>query len=648
MPALPLPLRSPLRRAAACTLGACLAAAGGQAGAVCTASFMEAKVITDVISLNDNACNLSGFVVRETGRLTLYDKSVGVFINGATDLSGNTGVADASFENWGVMTNAALGQFYNLRGFTNRGELQNDGTLENRLYFLNLATVTNRSGGVLTNASAGNFDNYADLNNSQQLRNDGTLDNYARIGNDAGATFVSQGQFNNRSGGTLLNQGTTRLLGVSVLEAGSSLNNTATLDIGGRLLLQGELLNSGVVNVLADGGDGLTLAKGASFDFVNGLLSVAGKLTFEADFTQTNATLNAIEFKPGSTLINRGTYTPNEWVSALHSVTFRNEGTARLVIVGPLVLANDVDQPNAYFVNEANARVEVTPAGTLGFAQPAFNAGVIQNDGTLYISQSVVNQRGAHIFNTGYLDINTTLWNDGALVNNGGTVKVVGPLPFHGLTGQGSYLQTSGTTLVEGDMEQGGVRIEGGRLVVTGTLTTKASDGSTGIVELLGGELSGKDGLINGETFIGGGPGTARFRPGSSPGNFTIHGGLTLLPGGELELEVERGANGLLAFDFVKADHMLLNGTVHFKLGAGVSGASLAELSMLDCGSGCEFGSNFGYVFDGGSAGATASFTAHGLTLSIPAAAVPEPASLALWLAGLLAVGARGGARRRA
>ncbi|WP_457418552.1 hypothetical protein [Roseateles sp. P5_E7] len=636
---------SALRRVAALTFAASLAAAGGAATAACNSSFADdvGQVITATLTLNINACNLTYLVVRESGSLTLFDQVVGTFINGASDLSGNTWVQDAGLDNWGLLTNGARGSFHNVRQLTNRGTLQNDGTFNNLLFVLNYTSFINGASGVMTNAVSGNIENYGDLTNQGALHNDGTLNNYARVGNEAGVTLVSQGQFNNRTGGALTNDGITRLLGTSVLEAGSTLTNTSTLDIGGRLLAQGQIANSGVVNVLADGGDGLTLAAGASYDFTAGILRVAGTLTLEADFTQTAAMLDHLEMLPGSTLVNRATYTPNEWASVMRSVTFRNEG--RLAVVGYFLFTNDIDHQNAYFDNAASARVDVAPAGILAFGQPTSNSGVIDNRGTLYISQSVTNQRGGQIFNAGYMDVNTVLWNDGQLTNTG-TVKVVGPLPFHGLTGSGSYLQTAGTTQVDGDMAQGGVRIEGGRLIVDGTLTTTANAAfpdSTGKVELIGGVLSGT-GLINGELFVGGGPGTASFKPAHSPGTFTIHGGFTLLPGGVLELEVERSSDGQLAFDFVKADHMLLNGTVLFKLGTDVGGASLAELSLLDCGSGCEFGSSFAYAIEGGGSGASVLFSAHGVTLSIPAA-IPEPATLALWLAGLLVLGRAGSIR---
>jgi len=636
--------RTNVCRATACAVGVWLVVNAGAASAACNSSFADTlgQVITGNLTLNDNACNLAYLVVRETGSLTLFDQRAGAFINGASDLSGSTWVQDASLENWGLLTNGAAGSFYNIRQVVNRGQLQNDGRLDNLLIAYNFGgTWVNGATGVLTNASSGLLLNDANLTNQNLFNNQGWLDNYASLGNDTGGTLASGGQFFNRAGATLTNDGTVRLLGSSLLEAGSTVYNNNVLDVGGRLLLQGQVINSGRLNILADGGDGLILAAGSSYDFTAGMLSNAGTLTLETDFTETAAMFEHMELMRGSTVINRATYTTSDLGGGMNSVTFRNEG--RLVILGYFNFYNfpyDISFQNQYFLNEATGRVEVKASGTLAFSQPARNLGRIENHGTLYISQSVTNERGAIIVNTGFMDVNTVLWNDGEL-SNSGTVKVVGPLPFHGLTGSGSYLQTAGLTQVDGDMVQGSVTILGGQLVVDGTLSIDASNGSGGLVKLLGGELLGS-GLINGDVFVGGGPTTAVFKPGHSPGSFTIDGDFTLLPGGELELEVERNASGQLMFDFVKASHMLLDGTVHLKLGANLGGADLTQLLLLGCGSGCEYGASFAYVVDGLAAGSLFSFSAQGLTLSIsPAAAVPEPATVALWLVGVLGLGLR-------
>lgn len=169
-----------------------------------------------------------------------------------------------------------------------------------------------------------------------------------------------------------------------------------------------------------------------------------------------------------------------------------------------------------------------------------------------------------------------------------------------------------------------------GSLVVDGELSTP-----NGRVSLVGGVLSG-NGRINGDLFVGGGRDVARFNPGHSPGSFTIDGDFQLLPGGELELEVAKAADGTLAFDHVAARHISLDGTVRLKLAPDLAGATFQQLQLLGCGGGCDFGSGFKYVLDG--SGASVTWTAQGLSLGI--AAVPEPASRLLWPLGLLAIAA--------
>ena len=216
------------------------------------------QVITGTLELNENACNLTYLVVRETGTLKLFDQQAGDFVNGASDLSGSTSVQDAALDNWGLLSNGARGQFYNVRQLINRGTVQNDGAMRNLFSITNFANVTNGVNGVMTNASPGYFENYGNLTNRRELNNDGVLNNYLRVHNEASATMVSQGEFTNRSGATLTNDGNLRLLGVSMLEPGSMFANTGTLDVGGRLLVQGKLVNRGTLNVIADDGDGLT------------------------------------------------------------------------------------------------------------------------------------------------------------------------------------------------------------------------------------------------------------------------------------------------------------------------------------------------------------------------------------------------------
>lgn len=171
-------------------------------------------------------------------------------------------------------------------------------------------------------------------------------------------------------------------------------------------------------------------------------------------------------------------------------------------------------------------------------------------------------------------------------------------------------------------------------------------DTGAGVTLTLSGGVLNGNGLINGDVFVGGGSGLASFRPGHSPGHFTINGALAVGANGELELQVQRLADGSLAWDRVSAASIsFLDGaTVRFEIGAGVATRQAQTLGFLDCGSGCNFASGVHWVIDGAPAGTTLAFTSSGLQLNV--SAVPEPATLLLWLAGLVVLGA-GRARAR-
>lgn len=168
-----------------------------------------------------------------------------------------------------------------------------------------------------------------------------------------------------------------------------------------------------------------------------------------------------------------------------------------------------------------------------------------------------------------------------------------------------------------------------------------------GQFRLTGGVLSG-NGIINGEVFVGGGPTVATFKPGSSPGTFTVDGSLSLLPGGVLELEIERDPlTNLITHDRVVATSFSLDGKVVFLVGDGVESDDVTGLQFLDCGGACSvtYGSNFSFEFPGRS-GSTLFMGENGLQIS-SLAPVPEPGTYAMLLAGLALVGGLASRRRR-
>lgn len=242
-------------------------------------------------------------------------------------------------------------------------------------------------------------------------------------------------------------------------------------------------------------------------------------------------------------------------------------------------------------------------------------------------------------------------------VGAGGSTDIDGRLDNAGAVGvgPGTLLHSTGAIVNSGSFTiAGGGRVQAqsftqtaGTLTVDGSLDTYGQD-----VSITGGELNG-NGTINagvdvngdasGHFTVGGGPGFAFFRPGHSPGHFSINGSVTLAANGVLELQVERQADGSLAWDQISATQMsFLDGSlVHFFVGNGVAGADVQTLSFLSCTGGCAFAGGVSFVVDG-APGAQLQFGSNGLVLSLPPLQpVPEPATAALLLAGLLLVARR-------
>lgn len=269
----------------------------------------------------------------------------------------------------------------------------------------------------------------------------------------------------------------------------------------------------------------------------------------------------------------------------------------------------------------------------------------------------------------GVLRVTGTLHMDGATLINTGTLTT----GFGGrMYGHGNFSNEAGAKF-QGGIQAGGYRTDGslelvnvanrgefeipaghvaevwnfanhdGVLRVDGDLWNREG----GRLVLLGGKLEG-GGVINGDAFVGGGPGGAIFTPGHSPGTMTINGNFALDPNGVLELEVESTPGGVLWDKVVVNGSILLNGRVELLVGAGVTVADLQGIQFFACGDGAllcgvniEYGDNFTWAFPN-RPGSTLSFGPQGLgvTSLAPITAVPEPRTYALLLAGLGLVGA--------
>ncbi|MEK8049711.1 hypothetical protein AACH10_05650 [Ideonella sp. DXS22W] len=188
-----------------------------------------------------------------------------------------------------------------------------------------------------------------------------------------------------------------------------------------------------------------------------------------------------------------------------------------------------------------------------------------------------------------------------------------------------------------------------GRLVVerggmlTGTLVQLDGhvtvDGSAQSVQLKGGLLDGT-GTITSLSQTGG-----VFAPGHSPGTVTIEGSYTL-NGGDLVLEVDGP-------DAAQADHLVIGGGLNLYNGRIVvdlsdyrGGAALSFADLLSVGGVLRtqhptLGTRSSLVVTGLAPGREASlaWTNGQLGLTVAAAPVPEPATWALWAAGLLGLG---------
>jgi hypothetical protein len=375
----------------------------------------------------------------------------------------------------------------------------------------------------------------------------------------------------------------------------------------------GSYVQRGTGSLLIDAAQGLATFRneaGATYEIRNGLPIALG----------SNARLGGWP----ALFVNAAGATFSKTAGSITAVNlpFNNEGTVS-VSSGTLQLTVGGQHTGATFETTGPTSA-VTFGGANGFAgSSALGAGTfflaptaaLQIDGSLAIG----NQGAAQVLAP---ELGTTINNTNIMVIRSGS----------SLQGQADITNTGAIQVQVGaSLQAGGIVQTAGTLQVNGTLSNAIGH----ILQLQGGVLQGS-GLINGETFIGGGPTTARFRPGNSPGHFTIVGGLTMGTNSELELEVERLSDGTLAWDTVSASAMSFQAgsLVHFVIGAGVAAAGVQTLSFLDCGAGCSFDPSVGFAVDG-APGSTFSFGPNGLSLSIaPAQAVPEPARAVMMLVG--------------
>lgn len=295
-----------------------------------------------------------------------------------------------------------------------------------------------------------------------------------------------------------------------------------------------------------------------------------------------------------------------------------------------------------------------------GFTRTETGSFQIQSGATARATTTVPANGGQGVWNQlGTLDVEGTLDIDGSVVQNAGvlqtgfTGRITGRTTAGGigtLNNSGTFAGTiqtgapsapldvidvvnSGTFEIDAfhSVEVGQFDNDAGLLRVDGALSNLNGHW----LSLLGGELQGT-GIINGDVFVGGGPGFAVFRPGNSPGTMTINGSYTQEANGELELELAGNQPG--QFDVVDASGGLVfnDGVIRFVNPTGYSGAVGDQIDFF-AGRPVSIGPDVAIIDD------------TNLQLSFdPAtgiATVPEPSALVLVASGM--VGLVGLVRRR-
>jgi len=236
--------------------------------------------------------------------------------------------------------------------------------------------------------------------------------------------------------------------------------------------------------------------------------------------------------------------------------------------------------------------------GSIVFDGGVLRASVNQPSFLLNVAGVVVQAGGAHLDSNGHnLGVNTTLSGAGGLHKLG-----QGTLDLQGL----AFLASVST-------------VEAGRLLVNGSFT--------GDVEVQAGAILGGSGSIAGAVHVLAG---GVLAPGNSPGTLAVHGTVSLDPLGALQIELGPQSDLLL----VQGD-LVLSGVINFSGDAAFFAAGSMPSFLAYSGSLDHQGLRIGSLPDGVDRNAfVLDFSKPGLVGV--AAAVPEPASAAMLLGGLM------------
>ena len=578
-------------------------------------------------------------------------------LNGVAGLAGFANSGQASLDIGSALTvnnsfvNAAGGQLF----LTNASLTlaagvsgSNAGTLT-----VNSASVLVLNGslanaGTLTASSTDGGANQLQLNAGGQLHNlaggsinAGALQVYAgaRVVNDAGASLVVS-QVSVDPGAAVVSEGAIQLDQQWIHLGSLALSGNAVFTSAGQFINSGSValsrsasfVNQGGVFDMSALGASLTIGSGASF-FNNGVMTLMNgtSLAIDAGGTFSNTYGGGPLALQGSIRLD-GSLSNQAGAYVVLQGNVQGQGgidnAGRLLVgAGGVVAVNQLRNTGVVLVMDGGANPQA--AGVLEAGQVLnVNGAELNVEGRLSFagSRALTNEAAARISVAGRIEADHS-----AVVANAGRLELLTAASWSG----GGQLTNTGTLIVGTGASMAVDRLDS----QAGTLTVDGSvDTSAGVTLTLSGGVLNGNGLINGDVFVGGGAGIASFRPGHSPGHFTINGALAVGANGELELQVQRLADGSLAWDRVSAASVsFLDGaTVRFEIGSGVATSRPQTLGFLDCGSGCNFAAGVHWVVDGAPAGTTLAFTSSGLQLNV--SAVPEPATVLLWLVGLAAL----------
>ena len=412
--------------------------------------------------------------------------------------------------------------------------------------------------------------------------------------------------------------------------------------------------NTGGVQPVIHNYYGGTFAIGAGTTLFNnalvvnaGLMAISGRVDNQVSSLGSNVFPNPDAFKnlsTGELRIDRGgsfNLSPRGFAAD----SFNNDGligvSGSFTSSASVLNRNNIQigaggqmQTNGGLTNPFGALLRVNANGSLT-GDYIGNGGQVSVAGISTFDRAV-NSGILDVEGSGSLAINSTLRNQ-----PGGVLRIAGN---GSLTGH-SDIQNYGDVTVEatGRLEAASMLHAAGTLTVDGTL-----DMFGGKLTMTGGVLNGNGSVnggarINGAPFSNGGVGVATFTPGHSPGHMDISGALTFGRGGVLQLDVERGIDGVLHWDTVSA------ASISFEPGSVISvvitddASDLAlpslSLNFLTCTrkASCNFapasfevlGSLPGSPFEN----AVFEIGANGLSFAL--APVPEPVTWVFMLAGL-------------